>query len=68
MFINAFFYLSYMKKLCIHPYLLNDANSHQKESIGIISKEEDYAFQLRKIEEEEELQMSKGIKTRRSLA
>ena len=21
-FINAFFYLSYMKKICIHPYLL----------------------------------------------
>ena len=65
MFINAFFYLSYMKKVCIHPYLLQDANYYQKDSIGIISKEEDEALQLKKIEQENNQMLQGGIKTRR---
>ena len=68
MFINAFFYLSYMKKICIHPYLLSDATLYQKFSIGIISQEEDHVLQLKKTEQENNDLLTNGIRTRRSIA
>ena len=33
--------LSYFKKLCVHPVLLNSSSLDQKKSIGIITLEEE---------------------------
>ena len=57
-----------MKKICIHPYLLQDANLYQKHSIGIISKEEDQVLQLKKTEQENNELLTNGIRTRRAIA
>ena len=38
---NAFFILGYIKKLCLHPYLLQSTAIHKKKTLGISSPEED---------------------------
>lgn len=42
----AFFILSYIKKLCLHPYLLAQSDLQKKKDIGIISTEEEEALKL----------------------
>ena len=48
---NAFFILSYIKKVCLHPFLLNEASLQRKRDIGIISKDEEV-----QLEEKERLE------------
>ena len=43
---NAFFILSYIKKLCLHPQLLAVTNIQKKKNLGLLSPEEDAALQV----------------------
>jgi len=38
---NAFFILGYIKKLCLHPYLLQTTAIGKKKELGISSPDED---------------------------
>ena len=37
---NAFFILSYIKKLCLHPQLLSATSVEKKSTLGLLSPEE----------------------------
>jgi len=39
---NAFYMLSYLKKLCLHPYLLSNTPLESKRQLGIITAEEEF--------------------------
>ena len=63
---NAFFILSYIKKLCLHPHLLCNTSLSKKKEIGIISYEEELVLaEERRILEEKESGQVRGIQTRR---
>lgn len=38
---NAFFVLSYIKKMCLHPQLLAATSIEKKKNLGLLSKEEE---------------------------
>ena len=38
---NAFYMLSYMKKLCLHPHLLSNTHLEAKRTLGMITEEEE---------------------------
>ena len=42
---NAFFILSYIKKLCLHPQLLAATSVEKKRNLGLLSPEEEAALQ-----------------------
>ena len=42
---NAFFILSYIKKLCLHPQLLAATSVDKKRNLGLLSPEEEAAVQ-----------------------
>ena len=42
---NAFFILSYIKKLCLHPQLLSATSAEKKRNLGLLSPEEEAALQ-----------------------
>jgi hypothetical protein len=42
---NAFFILSYIKKLCLHPQLLAATSIQNKHELGLLSLEEEYALE-----------------------
>jgi hypothetical protein len=41
---NAFFILSYIKKLCLHPQLLAATSVHKKKNLGLLSPDEEAAL------------------------
>jgi len=41
---NAFFILSYIKKLCLHPQLLAATSADKKRNLGLLSPEEEAAL------------------------
>jgi hypothetical protein len=41
---NAFFILSYIKKLCLHPQLLAATSVQKKKNLGLLSPEEEAAL------------------------
>ena len=58
--------LSYMKKLCLHPYLLNATSLQKKRELGIISAEESMLLdESIRAQEEAEKNQGRGIQTRR---
>ena len=58
--------LSYMKKLCLHPFLLNQTSLQKKSDLGIISAEEQMLLEESiKAQEEAEKNQGRGIQTRR---
>jgi len=42
---NAFFILSYIKKLCLHPQLLAATSAEKKRNLGLLSPEEEAVMQ-----------------------
>lgn len=42
---NAFFMLSYIKKVCLHPQLLAATSIEKKKNLGLLSPEEDAILQ-----------------------
>ena len=42
---NAFFILSYIKKLCLHPQLLAASTAEKKHNLGLLSPEEEAVLQ-----------------------
>lgn len=61
---NALFILSYVKKLCLHPYLLQTTAIQKKKQIGISSPEEDQILAEQERVHKESL-LNVGIQTRR---
>ena len=61
---NAFFMLSYIKKVCLHPQLLSATSKEKKHDLGLLSPEEAAIMQAQ-IDLEEKNQQSWGMKTRR---
>jgi hypothetical protein len=64
---NAFFILSYIKKLCMHPQLLAVSSAEKKRNLGLLSPEEEAILQAQ-IDEEEKAMNNKDwkMRTRRS--
>jgi hypothetical protein len=60
--------LSYIKKLCLHPYLLATASKEKKRQIGllVLTEEEEMLERLQK-EEQDKLQSTVRVTTRRSM-
>jgi hypothetical protein len=42
---NAFFMLSYIKKVCLHPQLLAATSIEKKKNLGLLTPEEDAILQ-----------------------
>jgi len=43
---NAFFILQYIKKLCLHPYLVTSADAKKRNNIGLLSPEESVVLKI----------------------
>jgi hypothetical protein len=43
----AFFVLSYIKKLCLHPQLLAATSIEKKKNLGLLSREEEAVLQMK---------------------
>lgn len=61
----AFFVLSYIKKLCLHPQLLAATSIEKKKNLGLLSREEEAVLQL-KYEQEQSEEVEYVMKTRKS--
>ena len=61
---NAFFMLSYIKKLCLHPQLLCSTSKEKKMNLGLLSPEETAHMQAQ-IDADEEAQEQWVMRTRR---
>jgi hypothetical protein len=44
---TAFFILSYIKKLCLHPQLLAATSIEKKKNLGLLSREEEAVVQMK---------------------
>ena len=62
---NAFFMLSYIKKVCLHPQLLAATSIEKKKNLGLLSREEQAALQAQ-IDEEEQNAETWTMRTRRT--
>lgn len=60
----AFFVLSYIKKLCLHPQLLAATSIEKKKNLGLLSREEEAVLQL-KYEQEQSEEVEYVMKTRK---
>lgn len=61
----AFFILSYIKKLCLHPQLLAATSIEKKKNLGLLSREEEVVLQM-KIDQEQSQEVEYVMRTRRS--
>lgn len=61
---NAFFILSYIKKLCLHPQLLAATSADKKHNLGLLSPE-DAAIMQAQIDVEAESRTEVRMRTRR---
>ena len=64
---RAFFILSYIKKLCLHPILLVQSSAEKKRSLGLLSPEEEAVLQAQ-IDADAKDQQEWTCRTRRAVA
>eukprot|EP00347_Sterkiella_histriomuscorum_P014209 403361753 len=67
---NAFFVLSYIKKLCQHPYLLTSTSAQKRRKMGLLMSEEQEMLEKLEREDQEKSQVmaeQSRIKTRRAM-
>ena len=62
---NAFFILSYIKKLCLHPQLLTASSTDKKYNLGLLSPEEAAVIQAQ-LEADQEQRATSRMCTRRA--
>lgn len=63
---NAFFILSYIKKLCLHPFLLASTSAEKKRHLGLLCLTEEQELIARLQREEDERAGNQNIiRTRR---
>lgn len=61
----AFFVLSYIKKLCMHPQLLGATSMDKKRNLGLLSPEEEEVLQAQ-IEAQNQQRQDWNVRTRKS--